>query len=634
MNSPSDLERELQDIVRRSRSGRLQRAWGIITHYRWSQICRRVFRVVRERLQPQRVVGDWADAPTARLRAASEPHTQLARLTIDFRSDLRATAINDLQGGFVGLLGEAHNVGYPIRWAELSSSSALPHLARFHLHYHEFLLGELARRGDSCWELVWQTLASWLEAFPPTTTLRTSDAWHPYCISRRIPVWCWLLTLGEPPARLRDSLTSSLATQAHYLSRHRESELGGNHLLENVAALAIAAGMVEHPEANQWLATATRTWEGEKAEQILLHGEHFERSPMYHCQVVGNLLRQSIMVAEIDRRMADEWLETALRMLKFLEPILHPDGEIPLLGDSGWEEAPNVKELQALAELVQRNLNRSSTQSSQHPSSQETTSHDQLRVETVGPYWVARWGGGADESFVLVDGGEVGPQHLPAHAHADLTNLEISLAGKRWVVDSGNFQYAPGSMRDYCRASLAHNVMTVGGRNSCDVWGGFRMGRRGKIVAFQPLKHENGHAIRVAHDGYLQLGIKRIERVVGVESSGTVWVFDRAEGTCAEPLRGFLHFHPAVECSSVDDSGKVWNLSREGESRTITFIGASQVSLANGWVCSAFGVRERGAVLVYESPASNKLPIGWSLARSPNKSAADFPKWLMNNNGN
>jgi hypothetical protein len=253
------------------------------------------------------------------------------------------------------------------------------------------------------------------------------------------------------------------------------------------------------------------------------------------------------------------------------------------------------------------------------------------RVETVGPYWVARWGNGGEESLILVDGGEVGPKHLPAHAHADLTNLEISLAGKRWIVDSGNDRYAPGSMRDYCRASLAHNVLTIGGRNSCDLWGGFRMGRRGSIVDFRSFNGQHGHAVRVAHDGYRRLGIARIERVVGVESPGTIWVLDRVTGTPAESLRGFLHFHPAVQCTPVDETGMVWNLGRDDQLRTLTFIGASHVDLATGWVCSAFGVRERGWVLVYQSPATSGSPIGWGLSLNRDELTAGFPHWLLAN---
>ena len=37
---------------------------------------------------------------------------------------------------------------------------------------------------------------------------------------------------------------------------------------------------------------------------------------------------------------------------------------------------------------------------------------------------------------------------MPAHAQCDLTNLVASVGGRRWIVDSGNFDYQAGSMRE------------------------------------------------------------------------------------------------------------------------------------------------------------------------------------------
>ncbi len=627
MNPASDLENTVRAVVAHQTPGKLARGAAILANYRWTQIGRRVFRLLSQRLRPSRTVGDWPEAAGARLRPVSPRVEALARLVVDARVGWIATQDSDLSSGRLVIMGETLDVGRPMCWRELAAEQALSHLLRFQLQYQEFLLGQLAKDGTAAWPLIWEALSSWLVSFPPLATRRTTDAWHPYCISRRIPVWCWLLTLGNPSPELRDRLTQSLASQAEYLSGHLEIELGGNHLLENVAALAMAAGFVDHERAGHWLERAWRVWQCERAEQILAHGEHFERSPMYHCQVAANLLKQSIVVAELDDDIAKEWKQTGLAMVNFVRQIEHPDGEIPLLSDSGWEEAPSLAELQQIADLAEscgespviRNKSRSTI--THHASS--------LRSRTVGPYWIARWNTGGRPSMVLVDGGEVGPRHLPAHAHADLSNLEISIAGQRWIVDSGNFQYAAGSMRDYCRSSLAHNVLTVGNSNSCEIWGSFRMGHRGRIVEFRSGSTAGCQWVVVAHDGYRKVGVSRVTRLLGVDEFGSIYVADRVEGKPSRPVVGGVHCHPSVRILFPDsEPASLWKLEQDGCEQWLAFLGATRVARASGWYCPRFGCRERNEAFLYEGSDESGQIIGWIL--SPMRPEfEEFPTWIL-----
>src|SRR6202011_6026913 len=55
--------------------------------------------------------------------------------------------------------------------------------------------------------------------------------------------------------------------------------------------------------------------------------------------------------------------------------------------------------------------------------------------------------------FLFFDAGEPCPPYLPAHAHADLLSYELTVGGRRLVVDSGVYEYAPGSWRNYFRST-------------------------------------------------------------------------------------------------------------------------------------------------------------------------------------
>src|SRR5262249_13366878 len=83
-----------------------------------------------------------------------------------------------------------------------------------------------------------------------------------------------------------------------------------------------------------------------------------------------------------------------------------------------------------------------------------------------------------EQTALLYDVGLVCPDDLPAHAHADIFTYELSIEGRRWIVDSGVREYQAGAWRDYARSTRAHNTVVVNGQNQVDVWSSFRVGRR------------------------------------------------------------------------------------------------------------------------------------------------------------
>ncbi len=64
------------------------------------------------------------------------------------------------------------------------------------------------------------------------------DAWLPYPAALRAWSWCGLyrsLVAGSP---IEQRSSPSLAAHAGFLRRHLESDVGGNHLIKNLKALA------------------------------------------------------------------------------------------------------------------------------------------------------------------------------------------------------------------------------------------------------------------------------------------------------------------------------------------------------------------------------------------------------------
>jgi len=392
------------------------------------------------------------------------------------------------------LLNREYLTGKSIDWRGLEKQIET-RLGRFHLHYHEFLLPKYPDdRLPVSAEQIWNWIGRWIDTFSgSTTTTHSMDAWHPYVISRRIPVWVKLFSQHPPEGAVAERVLTSLTAQARWLRKNIEFDLGGNHLIQNLRGLAVASAFFDGPEADEWLRTVQRWLSREIEEQVLQHGEHFERSPMYHVDVLLALadIRDAFQAAF---GKPPKYLEDAInRMAAFLGEILHPDGQIPLFGDSTLDLTPSPRQVFTRLGMDFPNLE-----------------PQDARSGPVGDYWIYREGG----HFLIFDAGPVGPDHLPAHAHADLLTVEASWGGKRLLVDAGVYDYEESAERAFCRSTAAHNTLEINGQNQCDVWSRFRMGRRGWPGKLHSGTSSGLHWGRGTHNAYRHLGVPEVGRLL------------------------------------------------------------------------------------------------------------------------
>lgn len=396
--------------------------------------------------------------------------------------------------------------------------TGVPRLWRFHLHYHEYLADLVPRENDEdAARRVAALLEGWCRAFPASRS--STDAWHPYCIARRLPAWARLFA----HQRFRDTLASrlgpSMARQADWLASRLETDLGGNHLWENGRALAIAGTCMDGPAASRWQRMGLGILDRCLEEQILPSGEHFERSPSYQLRLAAGLVELADWLDCRREIPSERYRAVAREMFRFLDRIRHPDGRLPLFGDSTLD------------------------------SSDRRDAGAESGVRWVGDYFVYR----SAENLLLFDAGNIGPDHLPAHAHADLLGVEISLGGRRVLVDSGTFAYEGPKRADY-RSSGAHNVLILDEVDHADVWSSFRMGRRGHVTSRASGQTPEGCWVRAAHDAYRHLGISLVERVWFLAGESGPWFsihVARGRSRRVHRAREYLHWHP--------DSGIAWH---------------------------------------------------------------------------
>jgi len=608
----------------------------------------RLVRMARRRLI--RITGGrrYARLPKValRLRANDRFESLARRELIERRAESTASNARAICRGRFRFLNVERDLPDPVDW-RLECWPEVAHLWRFHLHYHEFLL-DLAAEGlgggrriawglsrfsrrengtvplpnreviyrpplkedDRGWfERAWDLVRQWIEGNPLSDPRVFIDAWHPYCISRRLPAWIRLWSACPPSEELRDGVLGSIFSQARYLEGHLERDLGGNHLLENLRAMLLVGAFLDGPDADRWLAKGARLLRKELAEQVLPHGEHFERSPMYHAEMLEAVLDVRDALAAVMPDLGQLCSETAAKMAAFLGEIIHPDGEIPLLGDACFGQTPPP------ARLIARAAASDCTANSERRDRQRAP-HRAPGACRLGGYWTYR----EDGDFLLFDAGPVGPDHLPAHAHADLLSFEASIRGRRLFVDSGVFNYEDDPMRRYCRSTAAHNVLELDDRDQCDMWSRFRMGYRGWPFEFAVGETDRFHWAAARHNAYRRVGVPAVGRWIGCRSGGPWLCVDWAEGTGTHTLSARLHLHPDVLAEEVADDEV--RLEIDGVVLALRYLTAGQITLAEGWYCSEFGRREPAPVVRWT--ASVKLPAacGWSLTWGDCRGAA------------
>ncbi|MBN3803865.1 heparinase [Paraburkholderia sp. Ac-20336] len=461
-----------------------------------------------------------------------------------------------------------------------------PHQARlwlYNLHYFNYL-NQATREQHA------RSLAALIDRWIAANPTGAGAGWEPYPLSLRIVNWIKWARSGQ---WLANHALTSLYVQVRYLAQRLEYHLLGNHLFANAKALICAGLFFDTPEASDWLATGLAILRRELPRQTLDDGGHFELSPMYHAIFVEDLLDivNLAMSVSTHRRSADAiaCLELARKplpaALAWLRTMTHPDGEIAQFNDAAFGIARNHAALAAYAQRL--GIAMAPGTGGRTLTSLETSGY--VRVE-YGDY------------VALLDVARIGPDYLPGHAHADTLSFELSLAGRRLIVDAGTSTYAIGGQRMSERGTAAHNTVTYQSQNSSDVWSAFRVGRRAypvdrdmRVTARHPdsapagtpatvtlrdgaLHESAAWSVSASHTGYAHLPGRVMHRRSWHGDDHTLVIVDRlerADGRAVTELdRTFatLRFAPHLDVSHgadseiivSDDDGVVCRITHSG----------------------------------------------------------------------
>lgn len=420
-------------------------------------------------------------------------------------------------------------------------------LWRYNLHYFNYFrtLIEIEKINPNYenYLLMKRYVNSWIEN---NNKVGQGDGWHPYTISLRLVNWILAYSAFssylDEDKEFKDNYLKSIITQNQFLLDNLEYDVVGNHLFENLKTLIIC-GMFYSSTS---LGKASKLI-GEKElikqldEQFHSDGGHFELSAMYHSILLKGLTELTFLYRNFRISIPEEILDVQNQAYKYLANIVHPDGEIPLFNDAafGIADSPNYlfnyafegdsMSLNVLDFIVKMN---GQGESEDFPPSTRKVffAKDSGYLKTEDQFM-----------YSILDIGKPCPDYLPAHAHADIFTYELSINGRRVVVDTGTYEYS-GSRRDYDRSTIAHNTLTVNEENQSQVWGSFRVADRGFPTIKSYSETESSVEIVAFHDGYKKkykaLHTRRFKHVF----NQAILILDDVNAN--EKVQSYIHLHP------------------------------------------------------------------------------------------
>jgi len=407
------------------------------------------------------------------------------------------------------------------------SNAGNSHLWQYNLHYFDDLV---APQGKA--RRLWhnQFIDRWIKE----QAFGSSPAWDAYPTSLRIVNWIKSHHAGNP---LTSSAINSLANQTHWLEKHIEWHLLGNHLFVNAKALVWAGCFFDGIEGERWMNKGLDILDQQIDQQILPDGGHFELSPMYHALVLEDLLDLIALANCYDQHSLSQRTELfkqkAQKMLTWLKIMSHPDGEISFFNDAAFGIAHCVDDLETYALKLGIKI-------TQMPKGSLKSLPDSgyYRIDR-GPF------------TIFADLAEIGAQYIPGHGHADCLSFELSIDDFRVMVNGGTSIYGAGKDRQWERSTASHNTVIVDGKNSSEIWSGFRVARRAlpSIKVLTDTLEET--QISASHNGYARLKYKPVHHRNWICNNRQIIIEDEVSPSHTNAVARFI-LHPHISISSQE----------------------------------------------------------------------------------
>lgn len=380
------------------------------------------------------------------------------------------------------------------------------------------------------------------------------DKWNPYVVATRITNWIGFCSQYSKLVGKDLSIYSRfIKEQALELRSSLEYHLSANHLLIEAKSLVIAGCFLNDNDLKKHGINILRK---EYNVQFLKDGGHYERSVSYHIESLQQYFETIYTLNYVGDKTYEIFIEQIKESYKYLNNMIGINGKIPLFNDSAqdypfleatdflstagliYEQAPPNG---VIGEYCKRwNISKLNG---------KTIEWDNRELFIDTGYLHHKFEVKGIKHSLFIDMADCGPDSNLGHAHADSLQLLLCNQEKDIFVDSGVFTYKPGKERDDCRSTKAHNTIEIDGVSSAEIWGAFRVGKRGhsKILDYRSKNDEM--EITGESDGYCTvLNSKVVHKRTVTEKYGNITIKDYLIGDSKTRHKGVSRFHLDDSC--------------------------------------------------------------------------------------
>lgn len=417
-----------------------------------------------------------------------------------------------------------------------------------------------------------QHLSSWMDANPPKIGINWASSLE---VAFRALSWVWSLDLFRHAPELTPAVFGRALQVLHAHGRHVETYLStyfspNTHLTgEALGLMGLGAALPGLTRAREWWRIGESILADHLSRQVRSDGVYFEQSTWYH-RYTADFCIHALLLARAAHRTVHGGVAEALNRL--VTPMLwmtRPDGSFPLIGDDdggrflAFDEAP-ITDWRPTLSTAAVLLGRGDCKYVAGRLAEETVwlvgptaVTDFARVPAsppesasrgfeAGGYFVSRsdWTPRAD--WAVIDCGPHGTMNC-GHAHADALSFELSLRGRRVLVDPGTCTYTGSSaLRDRFRSVPAHNTIVVDGQPTSVPGGPFSWRRISRCELTRWVTSEAFDYFEGAHDGYrAAAGVEHRRSILHLKRR--YWVIrDRLVASGRHRYESRLHFAPGL----------------------------------------------------------------------------------------
>jgi len=463
------------------------------------------------------------------------------------------------------------------------NDSSLTKLWLYNLHYFDFLLPLCDQDSEEMFGTAKNIVLDWIKSNP----VGYHDGWESYPLSLRIVNWIFFYygnyNSFNRNLDFKQIFLNSLYQQCAYLTRFIEYHIRANHLLKNGKALFFAGYFFDKDD---WIEKGQKILVDEIEEQILSDGGHFERSPMYHSIVLEDILDLLNLISAkkiVSGQLSINYLKSIItQMLIWLKKMLQPDNDIPLFGDSAFAIAANFKQLAAyFMEICKEGLNFGII--------------SELESLVSSGYFIFR----SSNQYLNIDGGELGVDYQPGHAHCDLFSYEYSFEGMRFIIDSGPGEYLNTDLRQMSRSIYGHNCVVVNRLDQAELWQAFRMGRRVSPESVNKKKKNDDYVFDGTYRNNLSKSSSYLhKRTIRFANGKFFIVIDNIESGRIISIQSLVHIHHNCSIKIIDDALRI----TQGEKIIYILYKADQFNLKiEDWsYFPEFGIQMKSKRLIIE----------------------------------